>query len=629
MDQPPVNTVLRHIRKLAIAETARKQSDRDLLREFIEHRDEEAFATIMQRHGGIVMNVIRSVLTREKDAEDVFQVTFFVLAQKVRSIRKRSSLASWLHGVAYRLACKYRTGEARRRAVENQALSQKTTAMDDLTWRELREVLHAEIGRLAEKHRAPLLLCYWGSKTQEEAAAELGWPLGTLKDRLAKARDLLRARLTRRGFELAVPLFATMLSRKSATAAVPELLVRSTVAGAALVATGKPIPVNCVSTAAMALLRGTFKGMLASKLNWALILVFSVGSLALCSALAVHRLPSEHVLSDLDDDVPHEAPSRTDRYGDPLPEGAIAWLGTIRFRNEAGVSRFVLTPDNSTIATMAAKTVTLWETKTGRPRARFTMLVDVDSMALAPDGKMLAVGGRDCILRLLDASSGKEIRQYVGHQGTGDRHTFSGVSGVLFLPGGRALVTWGSDKTIRLWETDTGKELRQFETEDCALWSGDLSSDGKLLVAVCASKSDYAVQLWNVETGRLVRRIPCSDQLARVVFSPDDKRLAATMFKSGQPGKVVLWEVATGKEVGTLVASDDATFSVAFSPDGTALTTGGIDQMIRVWDLASGKERHKIGPLGSSVQQVAFARDGKVLFSSGSAPYPTLGTPNG
>ncbi|HLN28697.1 MAG TPA: sigma-70 family RNA polymerase sigma factor [Gemmataceae bacterium] len=618
MELPHANTVLPYIRKLAAAETVHQQSDCELLQGFVADRDDEAFAALMRRHGGIVMNVCRSVLRSPHDAEDVFQATFLVLAQKAVSIREYGSLASWLHGVAYRLACKHRSRESRRRAMEGCAAIPEAPRMDDMTWRELREVLHQEISLLSEKYRTPLLLCYWAGKTQEEAAALLGWPLGTLKTRLGKARECLRGRLGQRGFTLAVPLLATMLSQESTGAGVPESLVRASVAAARLVAAAKSASLSGISAEVVSLLRESFPAMLAAKLKWLMLLICTAGSLAIYGAFVVQGLPPEPTAHDT---AEHKAQpgalSRDDRFGDPLPEGAVARLGTIRFRNEAHVSRFVLAADDLTIATMAGKTVSLWETKTGRPRSRITLPVDLDSLAFSPNGRMLAVGGRDCIFRLIDSSSGKEIRQFVGHESTIDRRTNNGVSGVVFLPHGRSLVTWGSDKTIRLWEIDTGKEIRRFETADWKLWTVELSPDGKLLAAASAKANQHAAEIWNAETGKLIHHLPCSEQPAHVAFSPDNQRLAATMFESGRPGRVVLWAVATGKEIVTLQGAENSTFSLAFSPDGSSMATGGIDQTIRIWDLANGKEGRKIGPLGSVVGQVAFTQDGKCLISSG------------
>src|SRR5262249_62095259 len=90
---------------------------------------------------------------------------------------------------------------------------------DSLTWGELRQVLHEELARLPERFRAPLLLCYLEGLTQDEAARRLGWPATTLKGRLGAGRDLLRQRLSRRGFALSAPPFAGLFAGDQAEAA--------------------------------------------------------------------------------------------------------------------------------------------------------------------------------------------------------------------------------------------------------------------------------------------------------------------------------------------------------------------------------------------------------------------------
>ena len=109
---PPLQpgAVLQHIRQVLETPGESGQLDRELLHDFAARRDEAAFAALLRRHGRLVLGVCRRVLGNVQDAEDVFQATFLVLARKAGSIRKRGSVGSWLHGVAYRLAMKERAG---------------------------------------------------------------------------------------------------------------------------------------------------------------------------------------------------------------------------------------------------------------------------------------------------------------------------------------------------------------------------------------------------------------------------------------------------------------------------------------------------------------------------------------
>src|SRR4051812_5492279 len=187
-------------------------SDEQLLERFLAHRDETAFAALMQRHGPMVLGVCRAVLRHPQDAEDAAQSTFLVLAKKAAAIRQHSSLASWLHGVAYRLAMKARAAQVRA-SQEQRPGRPSPSPMDDLTWRGLRQGLHEDLRRLPESYRLPLVLCSLEGQTQDEAARRLGWTTGMVKGRLDRGRALLRRRLTRRGLTLAVPLLATSLAQ--------------------------------------------------------------------------------------------------------------------------------------------------------------------------------------------------------------------------------------------------------------------------------------------------------------------------------------------------------------------------------------------------------------------------------
>src|SRR5262249_15614375 len=152
-----------------------------------------------------------------------------LLARKATSIRKQESVGSWLHGVAYRLSLRLSTRTCRRRRCLPEALDRMSTdPADEVTWRELRVLLDQELDQLPEKYRTPLLLCYLEGQTRDEAAQQLGCPLGTLKSRLERGRELLRNRLVRRGLTLSAALLPLGLSSTARSAAVPTSLVHST-----------------------------------------------------------------------------------------------------------------------------------------------------------------------------------------------------------------------------------------------------------------------------------------------------------------------------------------------------------------------------------------------------------------
>ena len=156
--------------------------------------------------------------------------------RKASTIRNRRVLSGWLHEIAYRIAIKARASGVRRRNLEREgmAMSRPTADPGDQTeqaaWNELRPVLHEEVNRLPDKYRIPVILSYLEGKTNEEVAEQLRWPVGTVKGRLSRARDLLRSRLTRRGLALSAAFLMTALSRGRVFAeSVPADLVRRTV----------------------------------------------------------------------------------------------------------------------------------------------------------------------------------------------------------------------------------------------------------------------------------------------------------------------------------------------------------------------------------------------------------------
>jgi RNA polymerase sigma factor (sigma-70 family) len=188
--------LLQYIRNLA-GSPAGRPADGILLERFVTARDEASFTALVKRHGPLVWSVCQRVLRNTPDAEDAFQATFLVLARKAKSIRKPELLANWLYGVANRTARKAKGLAASRRVAEGKVvavLETVTTSDPDLA-----VVLEDEVSRLPDKFRAPFVLCYLQGLTNEEAARRLGCPTGTILSRLSRARERLRARLSRRG----------------------------------------------------------------------------------------------------------------------------------------------------------------------------------------------------------------------------------------------------------------------------------------------------------------------------------------------------------------------------------------------------------------------------------------------
>lgn len=182
------------------------RSDEQLIDQFLTGQKEDsesAFETLVKRHGPMVLGVCRHVLRRDQDAEDAFQATFLVLARKAGTIHNREILGCWLHEVAYRTAIRARERRARSTPrMEIQEVAESHSGPENAASRnELRLLLRAEVDGLPAKYRSLVLHTYMEGKSNEQVARLLRCPVGTVKGRLSRARDLLRARLSRRGWD--------------------------------------------------------------------------------------------------------------------------------------------------------------------------------------------------------------------------------------------------------------------------------------------------------------------------------------------------------------------------------------------------------------------------------------------
>jgi RNA polymerase sigma factor (sigma-70 family) len=230
-------TLLQQLRRLARPAGAGDTTDSQLLEQFVRQRDEAAFEALLRRHGPMVWGVCRRLLGNATDAEDAFQATFLVLVRKAGAVGRRELLANWLYGVARRTALKARTLRARRGRREQEGGAMAVRAAPAPTDRaDLRLVLDDELARLGDRYRKPVVLCYLQGLTRQEAADFLGWPLGTVAGRLARALDLLRTRLGRHGLALSTAALAAEIAESAP--AVPPALTAATVKAAAGVAAG-------------------------------------------------------------------------------------------------------------------------------------------------------------------------------------------------------------------------------------------------------------------------------------------------------------------------------------------------------------------------------------------------------
>jgi RNA polymerase sigma factor (sigma-70 family) len=548
------------------------------------------------------------------------------------SIRRRDSVASFLHGVAYRIAHKARAAAARRQALEAKAVpGLPTSPADDLSWGEVRAILHEELAALPERWRAPLVLCYLEGLTQEEAARRLGWTAAGLKGRLQRGRERLRRRLRRRGLGLAA-LAAAALTE----ATVPQTLTAAAVRAALPVAGAAP------PAAAVALAHGVSGPLLPAKVRVAVAVLLVTAALAGGAALYPRQPAEGEPAASAPRPAVPTPPS--DRFGDPLPEGAVARLGTVRFNHGDGLNALHFTSDGKSILSEGGGSLCLWDASTGKELERFTTARPsfYHQTVLTPDGKrLLSLNQEDSdhvTLRAWDLSGGKEVR--VAHlparrgersidlrnalspdgrlaivhtpdhvrvfdlTTTGERYRLpkagKEVQAVVFA-GGDRLVTVDTKQLVQVWEAGTGKPLRQFALgSPVALFAA--SADGRRLATLEHRNVPFrlpggkdlplherdVIHVWDLATGTEKHTLAARPKSwhFHLQMSPDGKRLFASSADDGAGDEVTVWDVETGQASGRLRGACGR--AVAVSPDGTRLAEG--DQgKFQLWDLTTGR----------------------------------------
>src|SRR5262245_28229494 len=630
--------VLAFLHHLAAPSARDGLTDQELLRRFSRERDENAFVTLLQRHGPLVFRVCRGVLPGSHDAEDVFQAVFLILARKAGSLGQVRSLEGWLHTVTVRLARRLRARQHRER--HEPILAEPRAEPADLSWREAQSVLHEEIERLPASYRQPILLCYFLGLTRDEAAGRLGWTAGTLKGRLERARKLLHRRLQRRGISLAI--LATVVTPPLTRAAVPALLEAAT-ARATLAVTLHAEPLRSAVSPRVARLvdlglHGGMRGFAALVLL--VTLLGAVGWACLAAGRETPGPPLEKSSAPLPREMKR---TPTDKMGDALPAGAVARLGTLRLRHLDRVFGLAFAPDGKTLASASHDhTAAIWDTRTGRLLHRLRgHRYAVDCVAYSPDGRLLATGSSDCTVRVWDAASGRMLRTCEGHTGW--------VNTLGFLPDGKRVVSGSFDFTVRLWDVNTGKEVQRLPAFDKEVLRLACAPGGRLLAVVihgdtlqlwdheqkkclrsfrgdhpCFSPNGQTLaladgktlELRDVATGKLLRAwTDHARDVESVAFSPDGKTIASGEWRN--QGTVRLWDVETGRCRQRWPGHDGGTFALAFSPDGRRLASAGGDLRVCLRDTTTGEEVPALPGHASGIGSLSASPRGPRLVSAG------------
>ncbi|HZV07760.1 MAG TPA: sigma-70 family RNA polymerase sigma factor [Gemmataceae bacterium] len=595
MSSTTLAALVAHCRKL----TRRQQTpDAELLRRFVGQREATAFEELLERYASLVWGVCRRIVRNETDCEDAFQAVFLALFRQAHLIQPHRPLGAWLHGVAVRAAFKAASAPTQKHLLAE--VPEQGTAgdvADELGNRELFRVIDEEIARLPALLHAPFVLCCLEGRTRDEAAAVLGCSVAAIKSRLERSRCILRRRLERRGFGLPAAFLVLGLTGSHVHASLRAKALQSVL--------------GCAPPAVAALVPTATMG-LASKLTLAAMSLVMVGVLGFGAFHVMQAEPPQETPPVAEDEAPRDSLSPVaekssqplDRFGDPLPKGAIRRFGTLRFRYQ-----------------------------------------NMFHIAFTPDGKQLIAGDGCSPLAVFDALSGRKLRE-VGEYSLGA----NALTGFALSPDGKQVACCGSE--VFVWDLETGRLVRQLHCGLC----GEVifSPDGTKLAAAVKETTRAAITgivLVEAATGKHLAEwtVIKKEEVGKlafggIAFSPDGKFLAGcfkelreekpfvTGFASSQ---VWLLDSATGKRVRTFGSPDVPVTCSNFQPGTGRLATFGKDGILRFWDVATGKEVQHFPAAkqkeGDNFGPLQFSADGSrcALLTDGAKYLTVLDTKDG
>jgi RNA polymerase sigma factor (sigma-70 family) len=628
--------ILNLIRRTVEDQRVRELPDSELLQRFHAQQDQAAFYAMLRRHGAMVLDVCRGILGNEADAEDAFQATFLILARKAGSIRKAASLASWLHGVAYRTALKARVQSAARRKHQACVPVRQPSVPDDLSWREVRQVLHEELSGLPERYRAPLVLCYLEGATQEAAAALLSVAKSTLRGRLERGRELLRRRLLGRGVGLSALLVAAAWPTVYASASISIALLVSTVKAATRITAGSA-SASFVSAKVTAITEGVLNAMFLSKLKTAAAVLLTLGFVTAGGGLSVYIALGAERPATSQGTQPKGQTNIATAQGVAQTEkqqqvqAASKWkIGPTLQGHGGQVSCIAFSPDGKRLASGSRdKCVVLWDIAKRDSLQTLSCAGEVLAVAFAPDGKTLVTAsGMDNdenLIKFWDPETGKEQAVLKGQ--TNPIHSLSFSRDGKILVSASCPINVGAAAVdnrgeVCFWDAGAKKKIATLKGE--LVFDAALSHDHKKLVT-SGSGRDGTVKLWDIDEkfATAGETVLVQNECCSLALSPDGKTFV-TAPVGGNSSVASLWDFETGKVLNTFEHPKASVRNVAFTPDGKTLATGcwpitktgdsgEVGGEVKTWDVATGEEKQTLAEKLAPVTSLAFSPDGQTL----------------
>ncbi|MDY3563838.1 sigma-70 family RNA polymerase sigma factor [Gemmata sp. JC673] len=599
--------------------TADPVPDADLLSRFIQSRDGAAFAALVERHGPMVLRVCRRTLWDAHTAEDAFQATFLALVRGASRVRKTASVAAWLHGAAVRISLKARGAATRAHRTPPSPARCGPDPLAEITGRELVSAIDEELARLPDRFRAAITLCCLEGLSQDEAARRLGWSAASVRGRLERGRERLRLRLARRGLALSAGLSGLLPGEAHATVP-PQLLARAV----ELAARG-PVPPRVAEMAAGAAPSGaTWKAVAVA------LVVLAVGGAAAIGSGSPPQNAPETATAPTMSLAPSGArpeggarrpaadpPVKTDRYGDPLPAGAIMRLGTLRTR--APITGFGIEKDGTVVTVGPGADVRRWHAADDRSDEPAALPLTGPAARhhhpqVSPDGKLVAACSSDKVFVWEAPAGAKANPKQVAAFDLARAGLFR------FAPDGRTLAV-----VTEAWNmVPAGAFLCDLKTQTAAAidtggvsYFEDLgfSGDGKRLGAV----ADASFILWDATTGKQLTKYQTSGRMSAVfALNHTGDTLAATYDYIGKT-ELRFTDPETGKKKDGLTGPGGSIRWLTYATDGKTLLAGDLGG-VRWWDPVAGKLVRTCEGVAAEVFALErgmgqFTPDGKVLVS--------------